>query len=46
VIPLERANEVALKAELIEEQDNKIAHAVQQGEPLQRSFERFRSKNV
>ncbi|KAJ0409426.1 hypothetical protein P43SY_002316 [Pythium insidiosum] len=30
VIPAERANEVATKAELIEEQDNKIADAVQQ----------------
>ena len=46
VIPSERANDVAIKAELIEEQDNKIADAVQQGEPLQRAFQRFRSKNV
>lgn len=46
VIPAERAPDVAMKAELIEEQDNKIAEAVQQGEPLQRSFQRFRSKNV
>jgi regulator of RNase E activity RraA len=46
VIPAERASDVALKAELIEEQDNKIADAVQQGEPLERSFQRFRSKNV
>ncbi|DAZ94501.1 TPA: hypothetical protein N0F65_011854, partial [Lagenidium giganteum] len=46
VIPGERANDVAIKAELIEEQDNKIVDAVQQGEPLQRSFQRFRSKNV
>ncbi|TMW67791.1 hypothetical protein Poli38472_007463 [Pythium oligandrum] len=30
VIPAERANDVAIKAELIEEQDNKIADAVQQ----------------
>lgn len=46
VIPADRANDVAIKAELIEEQDNKIADAVTQGEPLQRSFQRFRSKNV
>jgi 4-hydroxy-4-methyl-2-oxoglutarate aldolase len=46
VIPADRANDVAIEAELIEEQDNKIADAVQQGEPLQRSFQRFRSKNV
>ncbi|KAF4323791.1 hypothetical protein BBO99_00000963 [Phytophthora kernoviae] len=46
VIPSERANEIALKAEIIEDQDNKIADAVQQGEPLQRSFQRFRAKNV
>jgi regulator of RNase E activity RraA len=46
VIPAEHALDVALKAELIEEQDNKIAEAVQQGEPLQRSFQRFRSDHV
>ncbi|RLN47504.1 hypothetical protein BBJ29_000587 [Phytophthora kernoviae] len=32
VIPSERANEIALKAEIIEDQDNKIADAVQQEE--------------
>ncbi|GAB9463695.1 hypothetical protein Gpo141_00001144 [Globisporangium polare] len=46
VIPGERANDIAIKAEQIEEQDNRIADAVQQGEPLQRCFQRFRSKNV
>lgn len=46
VIPGERANDIAIKAELIEDQDNRIADAVQQGEPLQRCFQRFRSKNV
>lgn len=46
VIPAERASDVALKAELIEEQDAKIADAVQQGEPLERAFQRFRSKIV
>lgn len=46
VIPSERANDIAIKAEQIEEQDNRIADAVQQGEPLQRCFQRYRSKNV
>lgn len=46
VIPAERANDIAVKAELVEDQDNRIADAVQQGEPLQRCFQRYRSKNV
>ncbi|KAH7468540.1 Protein DlpA [Phytophthora ramorum] len=44
VVPAERAAEVAAKAEIIEEQDNKVAAAVKQGEGLQRSFQRFRSR--
>ncbi|CAI5744816.1 unnamed protein product [Peronospora destructor] len=44
VIPLERAAEVAAKAEIIEEQDNKVAYAVKQGIGMQQSFKRFRSK--
>nr|CCA18881.1 demethylmenaquinone methyltransferase putative [Albugo laibachii Nc14] len=44
VIPAEHANDVAVKAELIEEQDNGITDAVQQGDSLQRSFQRFRSQ--
>ncbi|GMF38760.1 unnamed protein product [Phytophthora fragariaefolia] len=44
VVPVERAEEVAAKAEVIEEQDNKVAHAVKHGEGLQSSFKRFRSR--
>ncbi|KAG6622296.1 Demethylmenaquinone methyltransferase [Phytophthora cinnamomi] len=44
VVPAERAAEVAAKAAVIEEQDNKVAHAVQRGEGLQDSFKRFRSR--
>ena len=44
VIPLERAAEVAAQAEIIEQQDNNEAHAINQGLGLQRSFKRFRSK--
>ncbi|KAE9026383.1 hypothetical protein PR003_g11425 [Phytophthora rubi] len=44
VVPAERAAEVAAKAEIIEEQDDKVAHAVRRGEGLQDSFKRFRSR--
>ncbi|KAG6970070.1 hypothetical protein JG688_00005046 [Phytophthora aleatoria] len=44
VVPAEHAAEVAAKAEIIEEQDNKVAEAVKQGEGLQQSFKRLRSK--
>ncbi|KAK1946520.1 Protein DlpA [Phytophthora citrophthora] len=41
VIPRERGLEVALRAEIIEDQDNKIAEALSEGEPLQTSLRRF-----
>ncbi|KAF4029478.1 Aldolase/RraA [Phytophthora infestans] len=44
VVPVEHAAEVAAKAEIIEEQDNKVADAVKQGAGLQQSSKRFRSK--
>ncbi|KAG7390909.1 hypothetical protein PHYPSEUDO_006393 [Phytophthora pseudosyringae] len=44
VVPFEHAAEVAAKAAVIEEQDNKVADAVKQGAGLQESFKRFRSK--
>ncbi|ETI31320.1 hypothetical protein F441_21584 [Phytophthora nicotianae CJ01A1] len=44
VLPVEHAAEVAARAEIIEEQDNKVAEAVKQGAGLQQSFKRFRSK--
>ncbi|KAL3665818.1 hypothetical protein V7S43_009245 [Phytophthora oleae] len=43
VIPRERAREIALRAEIIEDQDNKIVEALNEGEPLRRSLRRFRS---
>ncbi|KAF1777585.1 Ribonuclease E inhibitor RraA/Dimethylmenaquinone methyltransferase [Phytophthora cactorum] len=43
VIPAERAQDIATRAEIIEDQDNKIADALNEGEPLQRSLHRFRS---
>ncbi|KAG7390918.1 hypothetical protein PHYPSEUDO_006402 [Phytophthora pseudosyringae] len=43
VVPAERAQEVATRAEIIEDQDNKIIEALNEGEPLQRSLHRFRS---
>ncbi|KAH7468539.1 hypothetical protein PRIC1_010360 [Phytophthora ramorum] len=47
VIPAERAEDIATKAEIIEDQDNKILEALHDGEPLQRSLHRFRSsRNV
>jgi regulator of RNase E activity RraA len=44
VVPAEKAEQVAAKAEVIEQQDNKVADAVKQGAGLQDSFRRFRSK--
>ncbi|GMF29763.1 unnamed protein product [Phytophthora lilii] len=44
VVPVERAAEVAEKAEIIEQQDSKVEAAVKQGEELQQSFKRFRSR--
>ncbi|CEG46634.1 -like protein [Plasmopara halstedii] len=44
VIPVEHAAEIAAKAQIIEEQDNKIADAVKQGVGLQQSFQQFRPK--
>ncbi|KAL3665811.1 hypothetical protein V7S43_009238 [Phytophthora oleae] len=44
VVPVEHAADVASKAETIEEQDSKVADAVQHGAGLQDSFKRFRSK--
>ncbi|GMF21220.1 unnamed protein product [Phytophthora fragariaefolia] len=41
VIPYERSDEIANRAEVIEEQDNKIIQALHDGEPLQRSLHRF-----
>eukprot|EP00644_Phytophthora_capsici_P002431 jgi/Phyca11/563078/estExt2_Genewise1.C_PHYCAscaffold_110148 len=47
VIPADRAQEVAMRAEIIEDQDSKIVEALNEGEPLQRSLHRFRSsRNV
>ncbi|OWZ11039.1 Demethylmenaquinone methyltransferase [Phytophthora megakarya] len=43
VIPAERAQDIAARAELIEDQDNKIIEALNEGEPMQRSLHRFRS---
>ncbi|GMF29767.1 unnamed protein product [Phytophthora lilii] len=43
VIPLERAQDIATRAEIIEDQDNKILEALHEGEPLQRCLHRFRS---
>ncbi|POM80942.1 Demethylmenaquinone methyltransferase [Phytophthora palmivora] len=42
-IPAERAQDIATRAEMIEDQDNKIVEALNDGEPLQRSLHRFRS---
>ncbi|EGZ10904.1 hypothetical protein PHYSODRAFT_352393 [Phytophthora sojae] len=41
VIPAERAEEVAARAEMVEERDNKIIQALHEGEPLQRCLQRF-----
>ncbi|KAL3665819.1 hypothetical protein V7S43_009246 [Phytophthora oleae] len=47
VIPADRAQEIAMRAEIIEDQDSKIVEALNEGEPLQRSLHRFRSsRNV
>lgn len=43
VIPAERAEEVANRAEEVEDQDNKIIEALHEGEPLQRCLQRFSS---
>lgn len=43
VIPAERAQDIATRAEIIEDQDNKIIEALNEGEPLQRSLHRFRA---
>lgn len=44
VVPIEHAAEIAAKAEIIEEQDNKVANDIKQGAGLQQSFKRYRSK--
>ncbi|CAI5744817.1 unnamed protein product [Peronospora destructor] len=47
VIPAERAQDIATRAEIIVDQDNKIIEALNEGEPVQRSLQRFRaSRNV
>lgn len=43
VIPAERAQDVATRGEIIEDQDRKIVEALNEGEPLKRSLHRFRS---
>ncbi|KAL3665817.1 hypothetical protein V7S43_009244 [Phytophthora oleae] len=43
VIPPERAQEIALRAEIIEDQDSQIVEAVDEGEPLYCSIRRVRS---
>jgi regulator of RNase E activity RraA len=43
VIPADQAQDIATRAEIIEDQDSKIIEAVHEGEPLQRSLHRFRS---
>ncbi|KAI9918909.1 hypothetical protein PsorP6_011750 [Peronosclerospora sorghi] len=43
VIPAERAQDIATRAEIIEDQDNKIIHALNQGGSLQKSLHHFRA---
>ncbi|GMF38759.1 unnamed protein product [Phytophthora fragariaefolia] len=43
VIPAERAEEVATRAETLEDQDNQISQALYAGESLQRCLDRLRS---
>ncbi|CAH0479426.1 unnamed protein product [Peronospora belbahrii] len=41
VIPAERAQDIATRAEIIEDQANKIIEALNDGEPMERSLHRF-----
>ncbi|TDH66232.1 hypothetical protein CCR75_005865 [Bremia lactucae] len=43
VIPAERAQEIVMRAEVIEDQDHEIVQALNEGLPLQRSLYRVRS---
>ncbi|CEG50201.1 demethylmenaquinone methyltransferase [Plasmopara halstedii] len=46
VIPAECAQDIATRGEIIEDQDRKIVEALNEGEPLKRSFHQFRSRDI